>query len=141
MTNTPVPVSNNLRALMIHVLCVTLIIGCIALSSTVLKDVPMASELLLSFATWLWGKYGFKPDRAVVAKIIDALDLNDVVQLMPAEHQVALQLGQQQILAARAADQRDALRPPPEPIGAPIADVQLDPANENGKVPVESSER
>jgi hypothetical protein len=65
----------------IHIVCVALIVACYTLAFTLLKDNDEASTVLCGAATFLWGKLGFKPAKALLEKIIQSMDAEEVVAI------------------------------------------------------------
>lgn len=65
----------------LHVVCVAVIAGCYALAFTVLKDNEEAATVLCGAATFLWGKLAFKPANALIEKIVQSMEPEEVVAL------------------------------------------------------------
>jgi hypothetical protein len=68
----------------IHVLGVSVCAACYALAFTVLKTQPAIATALCSLATGLYGAMGFKPLPPVVSKMLEALEPQQVAQVMRA---------------------------------------------------------
>lgn len=80
--------SEKLQVLLVHAACILVICICFWLAElTPLKIVMIGGQPVLSRALecsgfLMWGKLGFKPAEAILAKIITSMEPAKVVQIM-----------------------------------------------------------
>lgn len=66
----------------VHLACAALAGGCAYLCTLpVVSSIPGAQEALMGVSGLVWGKYGFKPSKRLLALIIQAMKLDDLVQI------------------------------------------------------------
>lgn len=103
----------------IHVACVALILAGVALAlSPWLRGQEEMQVIVISGPMWLWGKLGFKPSKALLAKILQRMAPDEVAKLSlrppPSAPEATVRLVNTESIAAPS----DAATPPTPPTGA-----------------------
>jgi hypothetical protein len=78
--------NEKMQMLFAHIACVTLIVACFWLSTTVLKDQPQLGQVVIGAGLFLWGKIGFRPSDPVVETILESLTPKQVRKVVTASH-------------------------------------------------------
>lgn len=78
----------KLQTIIVHAGCIMVICMCFGLAeltglrTVLLFGMPVMSRALEVSGFWLWGKLGFKPAEAIIAKIIASMDPTAVIKAL-----------------------------------------------------------
>jgi hypothetical protein len=78
----------KLQTIMVHAGCIMVICLCFGLAeltelrTVLLFGMPVMSRALEVSGFWLWGKLGFKPAEAIIAKIIASMEPAEVIKAL-----------------------------------------------------------
>lgn len=71
------------QTLTIHILCGAMIVGCIALAYlTPLRNEPIAGNIIIGVAAWLYGKLTGKPAEVILNRLIAKMEPQRVEQIL-----------------------------------------------------------
>ena len=69
------------ETMLVHIACALAIALCLTLAATVLKPFPYAAGMLVSVSFFLYGKLGFRPADAVLARVLQKIGPAEVARL------------------------------------------------------------